>query len=115
MPSLSLEGTYCVSDCRPVSRDPGSAYLLPLISKTKKLHIICDCMNMGIDQLRKHCVGHVSHLIYTVNSEIILCEIRRINGGENGGLVSHDLYSDDRSCRFYLNNFGSIQIVPHIW
>jgi hypothetical protein len=39
-------------------------------------------MKMGIYQLWKHCVGHISHLIYTVNSNIILCEIQRIRGGE---------------------------------
>jgi hypothetical protein len=44
-------------------------------------------MKMEINQLWKHCVGHISHLIYTVNGDIILCEIRRIKGGENGGLV----------------------------
>ena len=72
-------------------------------------------MKMGKDQRRKHCVGRMSHLIYIVNSDVTLCEIRRIDGAENGGLVCRDSQNDDRSCRFFLNNFGSLQIVPRIW
>ena len=92
---------WCVVVCDLETSRIGAPYIYGISNLRVK---------MGIDQLRKHCVGPISHLMFTVTSDIILCEIRRINGGENGGLVCHDLCSDHRSCRFLLNKFGTLYI-----